>query len=44
MKGKVKGWDHKDWGDSRKPDDIPIFVAKMLEEFAEDRGEERRAG
>ena len=29
---------------SRKPADIPIFVAKMLEEFAEARGEERRAG
>ena len=29
---------------SRKPGDIPVFVATMLQEFAENRGEERRAG
>lgn len=29
---------------SRRPGDIPVFVAAMLDEFAENRGEEQRAG
>jgi protease I len=28
---------------SRKPDDLPVFIAKMLEEFAEGRHAQRRA-